>query len=91
MNSLIVNLIYALCAATFVSFLFEALMPEGTVKKYSGIALSIIVVTIIAMPIADLINAPDFLNIDTDFQIKYEKIQESDYKNFINEVYRRNL
>ena len=91
MNSIIVNLIYALCAATFISFLFEALMPEGTVKKYTGIALGIIIVTIIAMPIIDLVKSPDILNIDTDLQVEYEEVDEQDYKNFINEVYRRNL
>lgn len=91
MNDLIVNLIFALCSATFISFLFDALMPEGTVKKYTGIALSIIIVTVIAMPIVEMFKTQDFLNIDTEFQVEYEKVDDEEYKNFINEVYRRNL
>ncbi len=91
MNQFLVNMIYSLCGATFVSFIFEALMLDGKIKKYSGIAVSIVVISIMAMPIVNLVSSHDIFDISMDMgNVEYDQVTSEDYKNFLSEVYQRN-
>ena len=93
MLEFIVAFIYSICAAALLTFLYDALMPESDLKKYCGVALSILIVALLTAPVVSLLSG-DALISEFDFSAlksNYEDVTILDYEDFINKAYQNSL